>query len=426
MRFSPITLLLGANSSGKSSLIQALLLIRQTVKGGDDNQDLNLGNPDGGDSVELGQYKDVLCQHGSSKKIGIEFRWSPTGDTKDSAIFSARYRQGPAGSAEIEYLRLGKEGQAFIVERRRQGVYRLQLANERTSRRQHADFRPYKSFAFSQAALSRLGNAADSIRDVGPQLLHELNRIIYLGPVRRLAKRDYVWNGLMPATIGDDGAKAVDALIASGAASQKARSRNLSQPIEAELFNKTKYWLEAMGLADDLFVMSLGKSARYELLIRCKGESSNVKDVGVGVSQVIPVIVAALYASPGHIVIIEEPESHLHPLAETVLADLFIETSKTRNVQFIIETHSEHLMLRLQRRIAEQKTTPHEIAIYFCKRNGKEAIIEPLKLTSEGDIENWPENFFGDEMTELSERTIAAMNRRIEQRGNTNEDSSSD
>ena len=89
-----------------------------------------------------------------------------------------------------------------------------------------------------------------------------------------------------------------------------------------------------MDLADRLWVKPLGNSARYELLVEHHGEKSNLKDVGVGVSQVLPVIVAALYAKAGDIVIVEEPESHLHPLAETVLADLFLTTSRKRKVQF--------------------------------------------------------------------------------------------
>jgi hypothetical protein len=82
-RLTPITLLLGTNSSGKSSLIQYLLLIRQTVKGDDPNLDLNLRNPDEDDYAMLGQFKDVLCRHGaagenfaamsSTPKAGVTF-----------------------------------------------------------------------------------------------------------------------------------------------------------------------------------------------------------------------------------------------------------------------------------------------------------------------------------------------------------------
>ncbi|WP_457372804.1 hypothetical protein [Pseudomonas sp. TE12234] len=101
MRLAPITLLLGTNSSGKSSLIQSLLLIRQTVKGDDPNLDLNLGNPDEGDSVTLGQFKDLLSRHGGeseaikANQVGVEFKWSESGQPEEATIFSARYRQGP-------------------------------------------------------------------------------------------------------------------------------------------------------------------------------------------------------------------------------------------------------------------------------------------------------------------------------------------
>lgn len=129
----------------------------------------------------------------------------------------------------------------------------------------------------------------------------------------------------------------------------------------------------------------------------------------MGVSQVLPVIVAALFAQPGHIVLIEEPESHLHPSAEAVLADLFVQVAQEGKVQFIVETHSEHLLMRLQRRIAEDAIAPKDIAIYFSKRTNSTAAIESLRLTQGGDIENWPENFFGDEMAELTARAVAAL-----------------
>jgi energy-coupling factor transporter ATP-binding protein EcfA2 len=411
MDLARVTLLLGTNSSGKSSLIQALLLIRQTVKGADANHDLNLGNPDAGDTLAMGQFRDVLCRHGSSQQIGIEFRWSATGAASDSTVFSARYRRGPAGAAELDYLRLGKEGQGFLVERRKPGIYRLRLGDERTSRGQSTDFRPQRSFAFSPTALARLKEDGDRIRDVGPQLLDELGRIIYLGPVRRLAQRDYVWSGHMPASIGDDGGKAVDALIASGVTAQQANRRGKPVPPEARLFLETQRWLEEMDLADGLSIKPHGGSARYELLVHRQGEASNLKDVGVGVSQVLPVIVAALYAAPGHIVIIEEPESHLHPMAEALLAELFARVSMERNVQFIVETHSEHMFRRMQTLMAKQEIAPKDCAMYFVEREGKEAKLRKLIPNEFGGITNWPDKFFGDAIGETREQAKARIER---------------
>ncbi len=410
IRLAPITLLLGTNSSGKSSLIQSLLLIRQTVKGDDPNLDLNLGNPDANDSVTLGQFKDVLCRYAAgtvstrTNQLGIEFRWSETGKAEDSTLFSARYGKGPGGSAELSYLRIGKDREGFTVQRVKQGIYRLMLATQSRPLGQSADFRPERSFTSSAATLNKLGSRAEPLKLIGPSLLNELSRIIYLGPVRRLAQRDYVWAGRMPAHIGDDGAKAIDALIASGVAYQSALKRKKPLPPEAQLFERTIHWLKEMNLADGIVVRALGSSARYELLIENFGETSNIKDVGVGVSQVLPVIVAALFAKPGHIVIVEEPESHLHPLAESILAELFAKISRAHGVQFIVETHSEHLFRRMQTLIAKQELQPGQAAMYFIERYDMLANIRTLDLDNFGRVHNWPEGFFGDALGETREQ----------------------
>ncbi len=426
LRLAPLTLLLGTNSSGKSSLIQSLLLIRQTVKSDDPSLDLNLGNPDNDsnkqDSVTLGQFLDVLCRSASAtistpaNQFGIEFRWAEQPDGTDSSLFSARYRKGYDNSAELDMLRLGKDQQGFTVIRKKTGIYQLSLANQHRRLGQSADFRPERSFTFSDATLHKLGAKAEAIKDVGPELLDELSRIIYLGPVRRLAQRDYIWSGRMPAHIGDDGAKAIDVLIASGVMHKRQTKAGLSISGDALLFEHAMYWLKTMNLADGLSVKQLGHSARFELQIVNHNEASNLKDVGVGVSQVLPVIVAALFAEPNHIVIIEEPESHLHPLAQSQLAELFATISQERGVQFIIETHSEHLLTRLQRRVAEQSIQPEALAMYFVERDGTKAKINALKLDEYGDISNWPPNFFGDEMGDITARTMAAMQRKIEEK----------
>jgi len=422
IRLAPLTMFLGTNSSGKSSLIQSLLLIRQTVKGNDPNQDLNFGNSDNNDSVAMGLFKDVLCRHGSdkeatkAKQIGIEFRWSPLGEAENSQLFSARYSNGDAGSARIDYLRLGIDGKGFTASRVKQDIYRLTLGDEYKSRGLSTDFKPHKSFSFTESTIRQLGEKARQVRETGPLLLDELSRIIYLGPVRRLAQRDYTWAGNMPASIGDDGAKAIDALIASGVAIKKAKNDKPDQ--STYLFLETAKWLRQMNLADNLEIKPLGNSGRYELLLINNNEKTNIKDVGVGVSQVLPVIVAALFAKEGHIVILEEPESHLHPLAQSILAELLLKVSKEKKVQFIVETHSEHLFRRMQTLIARRDADPTDCALYFIEKKENRAEIKALTVDEYGRLSDWPDNFFGDVLGETRDQAMYAIKRRKAQREN--------
>ncbi|HCZ14951.1 MAG TPA: hypothetical protein DHV85_10205, partial [Candidatus Accumulibacter sp.] len=185
------------------------------------------------------------------------------------------------------------------------------------------------------------------------------------------------------------------------------RRRGLPVPGAGRLFDETARWLRDMELADDLQVRQLGRSARYELLVVNGDGSFNLKDVGVGVSQVLPVMVAALFAEPGHIVIVEEPESHLHPVAQTQLAEMFVAVSRERQVQFIVETHSEQLLRRMQTLVAKECTAPGQFRMYFVERTTSDAVLKTLEVDEFGSIRNWPEQFFGDSVGEAREQALA-------------------
>jgi predicted ATPase len=129
------------------------------------------------------------------------------------------------------------------------------------------------------------------------------------------------------------------------------------------------------------------------------------------------VIVQCFYAAPHTTILLEQPEIHLHPRVQAELADLFIEAiqsrenGKDRSIQLIVESHSEHLLRRLQRRVAEGAVKPEEVALYFCEAGPQGAKLRPLEVNLFGDIENWPDDFFGDEIGELAARMDAAAKR---------------
>ena len=113
------------------------------------------------------------------------------------------------------------------------------------------------------------------------------------------------------------------------------------------------------------------------------------------------------------IVIFEQPEIHLHPKVQAELADLFVdaiharENGIERDCQFIIESHSEHFLRRLQRRIAEKKLAAKDAALDLVRTQGDSARIEELDIDRYGNIRNWPDDFFGDEMGDLVARAEA-------------------
>src|SRR5690606_31440045 len=116
------------------------------------------------------------------------------------------------------------------------------------------------------------------------------------------------------------------------------------------------------------------------------GVQTTLPDVGFGVSQVLPVIVECFYAAPNSTIVIEQPELHLHPRVQAYLANLFVEAirarenGRDRNVQILVESHSEHFIYRLQRLIAEEVVSPADIALYFCRSSAHGSRIEPLAV----------------------------------------------
>ena len=135
------------------------------------------------------------------------------------------------------------------------------------------------------------------------------------------------------------------------------------------------------------------------------------QDVGVGISQILPVVVAALYSSNGFFAI-EQPELHIHPALQVALGDLFIEQIRKHDgLFFILETHSEHLLLRLLRRIREtndgevgenQKLSPSELGIHFIESTKSGMHCKIIRVDEEGDfIDQWPQGFFAERAEEL-------------------------
>ena len=175
------------------------------------------------------------------------------------------------------------------------------------------------------------------------------SHVYYLGPTQANPRRYYNWQGEHPAHTGRWGNKTVDALLS-------ARVRNLKTLHDAEdvpIEDRVSDWLQKMTLAHSFLLDWTSQGATdYEIRIEktSSGPPVTLVDIGYGLTQFLPVLVLCYYAPEGSTLILEQPGLHLHPKVQSQLADLLIEVITERNLQILVESHSEHLLNRLQRR----------------------------------------------------------------------------
>jgi len=178
-------------------------------------------------------------------------------------------------------------------------------------------------------------------------------------------------------------------------------------------------WMEYLGVASNVITNDRGKLG-HELKVTTEGISKphDLTHVGVGASQVLPILVMCLITNPDTTVIIEQPELHLHPKVQSNLADFFISISQL-NKQLIIETHSEHIINRLRYRAvsAKPENAIHDkINIFFVSRDKDSSNFKPVNINEYGAILDWPEGFFDQSQHEAEDILKAAIEKNRKER----------
>lgn len=435
IRLAPLTVFFGTNSSGKSSLLQFLLMLKQTVQSTDYKRVLHLGDPHS--LVDLGSWRDVVFRHEEQRTLGFEFSWESSplfiGEKEPKRRFEAEIAVSGNAPATLcvksfkYHVQLpAAKGFSLGIERNDGGLYRPSSGGDAVLHPDRQDWQLPAPSRFYGFPLEMRGVADNiQINDTMYKLQRQLESVSYLGPMRQRPARWYSWSEAAPEDVGPEGQQAVAALLAA-----RERQIILGDPASGKgesIFEKNiAIWLKEMGLLNAFKVRKIDESRKlYEISVQAAGTEDvvNLADVGFGVSQVLPVLVQLLYPEPRSTLLFEQPEIHLHPKAQSVLADVFIdalyavEGIEPRGVQLLVETHSEHFLRRLQRRVAEERLKPEDVALYFCKPGPEGSTLEQLKLDKYGNITNWPENFFGDEVGDLFAMTDAAMKRQLAQEG---------
>lgn len=431
MRLAPVTGLFGTNSSGKTSILQLLLMLKQTIESTDRAQVLEFG--DVKSLTNLGSFREVVFGHIKPGTIEFALKWNltkalqvmrPDDNTRvlfstDQLAFRCELGENGADRLAVSSFEYSLSGHTFKLRRKGQSAGKYELISDndefrfvRTQGRPWDIPAPVKFYGFPDQVYAYYQNAG-FLSTLQLAFENLFSGIFYLGPLREFPLRHYTWKGSEPADMGPRGERVVDALLAARSRGAYVSPGHRRKRLTLE--QRIASWLKELGLIHSFSVQPVAQdSSIYQVLVKKSPSSPEVliTDVGFGVSQILPVLTLCYYVPENSIILLEQPEIHLHPSVQSGLADVFVDAVKNRRVQIVVESHSEHLLRRLQRRVAEQTVTPEEMALYFCEAIPEGSKLTPLDVDLFGNIKNWPKDFFGDEFGEIAAMSEAALVRR--------------
>jgi predicted ATPase len=250
------------------------------------------------------------------------------------------------------------------------------------------------------------------------------NAVKYLGPLRDEPKALYpLAPGVDPSDVGLRGE--YTAAVLDLHKTRRVRYIPTTAFRDAELPPKPQVavrtleaamldWLQYLGVAERVETKDMGKFG-HELKVVLPGRAQphDLTHVGVGVSQVLPILVMCLLAEPDTTLIFEQPELHLHPKVQTLLGDFFLSMSLLGK-QCVLETHSEYLINRLRFRAAAASTNEisNAIRMYFVEKPEDTSVFRPVAVNEFGAIPDWPEGFFDQSQSEAEAILRAATRKR--------------
>lgn len=426
IKIKPITILLGPNNSGKTSFIAPFLLMNQTMNSKDGytpiiskgevydggsiqelihnydlRNDITLGfryhihetdeklgeigtQPPGAFEVTIGHNKkedgDLMIKKESiydrylrevfSIKINKSLKYSITGaiDSKKMSEEEVKAINGLTTNSPTNFLFNPESLLSIIFEQREEED---EKNNKRTKRKGFT-----KDFTSLLDALSY--NYSRVRRYIGD--------LSYIGPIREKPHRVYEVSNENYNTVGSMG-------------------ENMTNLLKKHFGKRNKnidFWIKKFGFGDWLELKPLYGNS-YSIRFRQEKSKlyTSIANAGFGASQLLPLIVQALVSPRGSLTIAEQPEIHLNPKLQCELADLFAFMGQ-QNQKVIVETHSEHLLLRLRRLVASKRLSSDNLAIYFVEKKGDVSTIREINIEKDGHIENeqWPKDFFADSLRE--------------------------
>jgi hypothetical protein len=426
--------LIGANNSGKTSLLAPLLLLKQTLRSTDPSNSALISQ---GAFFSAGWFGDLIHHHDVKRELTLSIRFRRTTQSQGPLEPLGSY---PPGSMELvfspsedpnvitlERYQIRDLHDRLLIRRRRKesGRYSLSMSGQSSLKskrgekgtevdriirkaieRAYPDHFLFGSPAVISQAVNTLSGSVKGTRSVGipasaflylgavewvaTHIRDLLGAISYVGPIRERPRRLYEVSGYLPPDVGVRGQFAPE--IIHRHASKQFRDmisdwlRNFDLPSD----------IQCEALSDGAFCMKLRRSGRAPWV--------NVADLGFGISQLLPLIVQGFYGNRDSLLIAEQPEIHLNPRLQSGLADLFAAVA-TSGRGVLIETHSEHLLLRLRALVAKGAINSRDVALYYVEKDHDVSMVRPVTIRSDGHIEgsDWPAGFFEDSLRDSLE-----------------------
>jgi hypothetical protein len=351
---APLTLVFGPNSAGKSSLLSVLPMLQQTA-----------ARPDvltmSGDLVEGGTFRQAVHRHDVGTAMTLGFGWTS--------------EEGVAREASI----------AFRWDPDRRAAVR--------SRTEITDGSQSGTIIGPRPWGDQPGVALH--HRVTEEFWATLERVHFLGPMRERAERATMLGQGVEDYVGPAG-EHMTAILSS--------RRDLVDPVNQ--------WCDRLGMGYQVRLLDpvnqdIVRTADFTVLALEDVRHDDPvlvspRAVGYGIGQVLPIIVQSLLMHDG-MMIVEQPEVHLHPRLQSAVADLFVDTVNEGRAQLLIETHSEHTVLRILRRVREGVLGPDDVAIlYVDLDDAGRAFVRRLEVDANGDlVDGWPGGVFDDRLADV-------------------------
>jgi len=380
----PLTILVGENSSGKTTLLGALAAALQT--------DFPSSDTFNRSPFELGSFDTIATYRGGKFGRSLSFKvgWESSSEGR-SLVATFENHQG---IPRVHALEISTRV-ASLRGNPQAGTWELIV--EKANKKQTYKFKvdPPKANGFSlfdlpRRFLMRSREVARRPKESNDLFEHlfELTTTtpiacIALAPLRTRPHRTYdnLIEEFKPE--GDHVPLVLARILAGDGAAENFLTTALDE------FGKSS------GLFDKLKVKRMGRqpSDPFQLRVKSTGPDANLVDVGYGVSQALPIIVDSILAPKNRVVLIQQPEVHLHPRAQAALGTFFCKLATDASKHFVIETHSDYLLDRVRIAVADGDIKAESVNIAFLDRKGLDVKIHQLQLDESGNIENAPPSY---------------------------------